>query len=97
VIIVADLSNLQNYEMGALADYIAMLALSQPKSFDQCWEVPSITVLLSKDCESSRKTATLSDNDAAFLYGLYKMGAADLVFQQRAQIRYFVERHKEPR
>jgi hypothetical protein len=97
VIIVADLSKLQNYEMGALADYIAMLALSQPKNVDQCWEVPSITNLLSKDCEPSRKTATLSDNDAAYLYGLYKMGVEDTVWQQRAQIRYFVQRNKERR
>ena len=93
VIIVADPSKLGDYEMGSLADYIAMLALSQPKSFDACWEVPSITNLLSKDCEPARKTATISDNDAAFLYGLYKMGTGDSVFQQRSQIRYFIERH----
>ncbi len=97
VMIVANSKHLGDYEIGALADYIAMLALSQPKDFDQCWEVPSITNLLSKDCEPSRKTATLSDNDAAFLYGLYKMGSADMIWAQRAQIRYFVQRNKEPR
>jgi len=93
VIIVADPSKLGDYEIGSLADYIAMLALSQPKSFDACWEVASITNLLSKDCEPERKTATLSDNDAAFLYGLYKMSIGDSVFQQRSEIRYFLERH----
>jgi beta-lactamase regulating signal transducer with metallopeptidase domain len=97
VIIVADLAKLGDYEMGQLADYIAMLALSQPKSFDACWEVPSITNLLSKDCEPARKTATLSDNDAAFLSGLYKMSPASSVYMQRNQIRYFLERHTEPR
>ena len=97
VMIVANSKHLGDYEIGALADYIAMLALSQPKDFDQCWEVPSITNLLSKDCEPSRKTATLSDNDAAFLYGLYKMGSADMIWAQRAQIRYFVQRNKKPR
>jgi hypothetical protein len=93
VVIAADLSKLGEYEMGSLADYIAMLALSQPKSFDACWEVPSITNLLSKDCEPARKTATISDNDAAFLHGLYKMGAGDSVWAQRSEIRYFMERH----
>jgi hypothetical protein len=93
VIIVADPSKLGDYEMGSLADYIAMLALSQPKSFDACWEVPSITNLLSKSCDAARKTPTLSDNDAAFLYGLYKMGTGDTVFMQRSEIRYFIERH----
>lgn len=97
VIIVADSSKLGDYEMGALADYIAMLALSQPKSFDACWEVPSITNLLSKNCDPSRKTATLSDNDAAFLHGLYKMTPESVIWAQRSQIRYFLERHTEPR
>jgi hypothetical protein len=92
VIIAADLSKLGDYEMGSLADYIAMLALSQPRSFDACWEVPSITNLLSKDCVPGRKTATISDNDAAFLHGLYKMGASDSVWAQRSEIRYFIER-----
>lgn len=95
VMIVANTQKLGLYEIGALADYISMLALSQPKSFDQCWEVPSITNLLSKHCEDSRKTATLSDNDAAYLYGLYKMGIEDTVWQQRNEIRFFVERRKK--
>lgn len=91
VIIVANPAKLGEYEMGALADYIAMLALSQPKSFDACWEVPSITNLLTKDCQAERKTATLSDNDARFLYGLYKMDTNYVVQIQRSQIRYFME------
>jgi beta-lactamase regulating signal transducer with metallopeptidase domain len=93
IIIVANPAKLGDYEMGSLADYIAMLALSQPKSFDACWEVPSITNLLSSTCDAARKTPTLSDNDAAFLYGLYKMGTADSVFMQRSEIRYFIERN----
>jgi hypothetical protein len=68
-----------------------MLALSQPKSFDACWEVPSITNLLSKECTPERKTATISDNDTRFLYGLYRMDPIFSVFQQRSQIRYFME------
>jgi beta-lactamase regulating signal transducer with metallopeptidase domain len=96
VIIAADPTKLGDYEIGALADYIAMLALSQPKSFDACWEVPSITNLLSKDCEADRKTETLSDNDAAFLYGLYKMTSGDNIYIQRDQIRYFMERNPIP-
>jgi len=91
VIITADPRKLGNYEMGSLADYIAMLALSQPRSFDACWEVPSITNLLTKDCQPERKTATLSDNDARFLYGLYKMDTGKAVQLQRSEIRYFME------
>ena len=93
VVIAADPGKLADYEMGSLADYIAMLALSQPKDFDDCWEVPSITNLLSKGCADDRKTQTLSDNDAAFLYGLYKMSPTQNIFIQRDQIRYFLERN----
>jgi hypothetical protein len=53
--------------------------------------VPSITNLLSKECTPERKTATISDNDTRFLYGLYKMTVSDSVYQQRSQIRYFME------
>ena len=91
VVIAADPSKLKEYSMGSLADYIAMLALSQPKSFDACWEVPSITNLLSKECTPERKTTTISDNDTRFLYGLYRMDPIFSVFQQRSQIRYFME------
>lgn len=97
VLIVADPSKLGNYDMGSLADYIAMLALSQPKSFDACWEVPSITNLLSKECTQARKTTTISDNDARFLYGLYRMDPIFSVFQQRSQIRYFMEHRSADR
>lgn len=91
VIIAADLGKLKDYSMGSLADYIAMLALSQPKNFDACWEVPSITNLLSKECTPERRTTTISDNDTRFLYGLYKMNPMYNLFQQRSQIRYFME------
>lgn len=93
VVIAANPSKLGDYEMGSLADYIAMLALSEPKSFDACWEVPSVTNLLSQGCAPERKTTTLSDNDAAFLYGLYKMSTGQNIYIQRDQIRYFLERN----
>jgi hypothetical protein len=93
VVIAANPNKLGDYEIGSLADYIAMLALSQPRSFDDCWEVPSITNLLSQGCEAGRKTTTLSDNDAAFLYGLYKMSTGQNIYVQRDEIRYFLERN----
>ena len=53
----------------------------------------SVTNLLSQGCAPDRKTATLSDNDAAFLYGLYKMSTGQNIFVQREEIRYFLERN----
>jgi hypothetical protein len=65
VVVVADLNKLAGYAIGSLADYIAMLALSQTDAFDACQELPSITNLMSVGCDTSRKTNAISDNDQA--------------------------------
>ncbi|MEO8301920.1 MAG: hypothetical protein ABI608_09005 [Rhizomicrobium sp.] len=73
VLIVADPSKLQDRGIGELADYIAMLALTQLNSLDTCQQLPSIVNMLASGCD--RKTNTLTDNDTAYLRGLYKMNA----------------------
>jgi hypothetical protein len=69
VLIVANPDDLKDYEMGALGDYIAMLALSQLDSLDSCQQLPSIVNMLAKSCAS--KTEVLTENDTAYLRGLY--------------------------
>lgn len=71
VVIVADINRLSGYEAGPLADYIAMLALTQLNSLDTCQSLPSVENMLAKGCES--KTGALTANDIAYLRGLYKM------------------------
>ena len=44
---------LKEYEMGSLADYIAMLALAQMESLDACQPLPSI-VNVSRDVQQKR-------------------------------------------
>jgi hypothetical protein len=72
VVIVADPTKLGDYEMGALADYIVMPALAQIALPDGCQQLPSVLNMLAANC--AQKTSTLTDNDIAFLKGLYKMG-----------------------
>jgi hypothetical protein len=72
VVIVADPAKLGDYEIGALADYIAMLALAQITLPDGCQQLPSVLNMLAANY--AQKTSTLTDNDIAFLKGLYKMG-----------------------
>jgi hypothetical protein len=86
VMVVADRGKVAGLEIGSIADYIAMLALSQTGTFDACEGAPSITNLLSPDCESGVKTDALTDVDLAFLSGLYKMNLAGNFQQQRAAI-----------
>jgi len=73
VLIVADPSKLQDHGIGPLADYIALLALTQINSLDSCRPLPSIVNMLAKDCAT--KTDMLTKNDATYLRGLYKMSA----------------------
>jgi len=75
VLIVADLKEVGGHEIGPVADYITMLALSEPVSLDSCNELPSILDLMSNGCGSRAKPDKLTDSDMAYLEALY---AADL-------------------
>jgi len=83
VLVVANPDKLVTYEMGALGDYIAMLALSQQRGPDGCQPVPSILNLLEAQCPQA---AGLTDADLAYLTALYRMGASDSLQQQRDQL-----------
>lgn len=89
VIIVADPDKLLDYEMGPLADYIAMLALTQLTSLDTCQQLPSIGNMLAAGCE--RKTDALTENDMAYLHGLYKAAPDQTLGTQQDQIAYQME------
>ena len=86
VLIIAEPGKLLDAEIGTLADYIVMLALSQPGPLDQCEALPSITNLLVENC--SNQVATITDGDVAYLRGLYKMSLAGTLQMQRSQILY---------
>jgi hypothetical protein len=78
ITVVADPSKLGDHEIGALADNIAMLALSQPSTLDECSVLPSIENLALTGCTAGMALEAMSPNDSAFLYGLYhvKPGAS---------------------
>ena len=71
VLIVANPDQLVRQEMGALGDYIAMLALTQPGTVDACPALPSILGLLVQGCANT--AASITDADLAFLRALYRM------------------------
>jgi hypothetical protein len=72
--------------MGAVGDYIAMLALTQIASLDTCQSLPSIVNLLAAGC--ANKADALSGNDAAYLRGLYHMSAGMVLRGQEDGIAY---------
>ncbi|HMH65270.1 MAG TPA: hypothetical protein VK515_06775 [Rhizomicrobium sp.] len=85
ILIVAEPAKLSDYEVGSLADYITMLALSQPASLDSCQELPSVSNMLAPDCAST--TRRITDGDLAYLHALYKLPDGNFLAVQRDYIR----------
>jgi hypothetical protein len=84
ILIVVDPGKLQDNEIGPLADYIAMLALTQLSSLDVCQQLPSIVNILAPACE--RKPNSITEDDLAYLRGLYKMSSQKSLVVQRNEI-----------
>jgi hypothetical protein len=75
VLIVVDGAKVRGTEIGPVADYIALLALSEAQSLDACNSLPSILDLFASGCTGRAPPQALTDSDLAFLKALY---AADL-------------------
>lgn len=86
ILIVAEPAKILNYEVGSLADYIVMMALSQPSSLDACQELPSISNMLTKDCLSV--PSRITDGDLAYLRGLYAVPDGYSAPRQRESLSY---------
>src|SRR5206468_2682102 len=59
-IILVDTQKIAGQQIGPLADYIAMLALSQGQSYDTCQDVPTINNLMASGCTAELKPAALT-------------------------------------
>jgi hypothetical protein len=90
VLIVAEPAKLFAHDVGTIADYIAVLALSQPGSPDTCETLPSVTNLLAPGCTTTAHTIT--DGDLAYLRGLYKMSPTATLQGQRNEMRFQMEK-----
>jgi hypothetical protein len=87
VLVVADVSKVMNQRPEALADYIAMLSLSQYQPVNNCDELPSVTQLMSSTCSPAQMSLTAGD--AAYLRGLY---SADLTQPIQTEVADLVNR-----
>jgi hypothetical protein len=74
-IVVADPSKLTDYEIGTLADHIAMLALAQPANSAACTELSSILDTTNPTCRKDAPVKALTKADTGYLVGLYKMNS----------------------
>ena len=73
IVIIADKKVTANYKLAAVADYIAVLALTYTADFSSCQELPSITNLFAPGCPPDRRPEGLTDGDIGYLRGIYRM------------------------
>ena len=86
VTILVDSSKTGSYQVGEIADYVAMMALSRTEDYDDCQLMPSITNLLSSNCDDKLKPSEITASDIAFLRGIYRMDAGAKLQIQQDQI-----------
>jgi hypothetical protein len=87
-IIVVDTNKIAGKELGPIADYIAMLAISQGQSYDYCQSVPTISNLMAPNCDPDMKPAAITDVDMTYLRGLYRMRPDGNLYAERGSIAF---------
>ena len=81
IIITVDSSKLAGRNFVQLADYVAMLALTQPDSLDACRQLPTVVNLMALNCD--QRVGGITAVDLGYLKGLYRMASdKSLVFQE---------------
>jgi hypothetical protein len=71
VVLIVDIRKIESTPIGAIADYLAVLALSVIQSPDHCDPLPSILDLMSSNCGAREKPTAITAGDLAFLKALY--------------------------
>jgi hypothetical protein len=91
VTIIADFNKLRDLGISSIANYIAMLVLSQTEAFETCQEISTITNVMTPNCDANRKPNTLSQSDLAYLTALYKMNPDNMLDAQITEISHRME------
>jgi hypothetical protein len=96
VLIVVDTNKVTDYPIGAISDYVAVLALTKPRAMDRCGKLPSIFDLMAPDCKTE-KADSITAGDVAYLRALYKIYSAQtLGVQQSAIANIMMNEFKSP-
>jgi hypothetical protein len=86
VLVVVDAGRAKDKNLGLISDYVAMVALSQPRSADHCNVLPSVTELFAEACPGRAAPTELTPADAAYLTALYTADAEANGAGQRSDI-----------
>jgi hypothetical protein len=87
VLIVVDVAHMGDVSVDTTSDYLALVALSQPKprSLDGCLALPSVLDLYAKECPGRDLPTGLTAADRAYLAGLYTAQLEQVQFGQSGQ------------
>jgi hypothetical protein len=85
-LVIADANKVAGEKIEAVADYIAVLALSRWQGLERCSGLPTILNLMADDCDATDKPTAATPADLALLSGLYSVEAREAGNQQRASI-----------
>jgi hypothetical protein len=89
VLVLVNTDKVAGYPIGPVADYIAMLSLSQARTPDNCAELASILDYLSPNCPEKPESLTVADK--AYLEGLYSMDKYEIGSLQKSNISEHME------
>jgi hypothetical protein len=84
-LILVDANKVADAKIGAIADYIAVLALSRWQGLERCNAVPTILNLMADNCEGDAPDAATKE-DRALLAALYAADPRETGSQQRMSI-----------
>jgi len=84
ILVVVNTDKIAGYPIGPVADYIAMLTLSQSEAPDNCNDLDSILDYLEPNCTQKPESLTVADK--TYLEGLYHMDKWEIGSLQKSNI-----------
>jgi hypothetical protein len=94
-LILADTDKVSGQKIDAVADYIAVLALSQWGHLELCSGLPTILNLMADGCDAENRPEAATPADLALLTGLYRVNPREVGNLQRADIASAVRKASE--
>lgn len=85
-LILADANKVADEKIGAVADYVAVLALARWQGLERCNALPTILNLMADGCEAAERPEAATAGDLGLLEGLYTAAPREAGWQQRATI-----------
>jgi hypothetical protein len=85
-LILADANKVADEKIGAIADYIAVLALARWNGLERCNSLPTILNLMADGCGADEIAEAATPTDLGLLEGLYSVDPRESGTMQRASI-----------